>query len=134
MTESSETDFMYSYCYYIDCLCYCWEILFVGHFLELFGVSWVLDYHLDCDDFGEEFVFRKSRYDWTSWDKKDKLLVGFAAFCFFAGWEGAIVSVSLPLVLIQFANLSCCSGPRTSSWDGLDDAGISIMSLSRVQG
>lgn len=44
----------------------------------------------------EQLVFRRrSGYDWTAWDKKDKLPVGIAALvAFLVGWAGAILCMA----------------------------------------
>jgi purine-cytosine permease-like protein len=42
--------------------------------------------------FEDEYLFRKGKFDWEIWDRKDLLPHGFAAlFAFLVGWAGAIL-------------------------------------------
>jgi hypothetical protein len=45
----------------------------------------------------EEFIFKKGTgFDWSLWDSKASLPIGYAAtFAFLVGWAGAIVSIQL---------------------------------------
>jgi purine-cytosine permease-like protein len=59
------------------------------NFLSIIGYWTMIWITMTAED---EFIFRRGRFDWEMWNRKDVLPHGFAAlFAFIVGWAGAVL-------------------------------------------